>query len=55
MRTKEEIDRDYTEHAMKLGDASYRKACLDYEINMIIAKLAEINKEAKELKDGETV
>lgn len=55
MRTKEEIDKDYTEQAMRLGDAHYKLKCIEHEINTIITKMAEINKEAKELKDVETV
>ena len=49
MRTKEEIDKDYSLYSMRLGDVEYRKLCLDAERSHIVEKLIAINKEAKEL------
>jgi hypothetical protein len=46
MRTKDEIDKDYTNHAVQIGHKARVVAQLQEEIDAHITKLVDINKEA---------
>ena len=53
MKTAEEIDQEYSELCMKLGDLEIKKGMIEHQKSEIIKKIAALAKEKLSKKDQE--
>lgn len=49
-RTRQDIEKEYQQMCMTLGDRNYRIQVLKAEVDELVRKLAELNKEASALE-----